>query len=315
MDQLRALRVFAAIADAGSLAGAARTLDLAPAVVTRTLAELEAHLGARLLQRTTRRVALTEAGGSYLESTRRVLSAIDEADAQAGASTAEPRGTVRVVSPASFAVHQIAPRLADFRALYPQLAIELTTPGPLDAADEGFDVTIVQLAQRPLEGDFVARRLARSHFVLCAAPAYLKRRGTPREPEDLLAHEGLLPAVAAARRELTLQRGDGARRITLPTPAPALASQQLEPLWAAALAGAGIAGLPSFMVADALRDGRLVRVLPEWLGATLTLYAAMPTRKHLPARTRAFVDFLVRSFGGEHRDPWLDGAGAGAAAG
>lgn len=308
MDQLRALRVFAAIVDAGSLAGAARALDLAPAVVTRTLAELEAHLSARLLQRTTRRVALTEAGSAYLDNTRHILAAIDEADAQAGATATQPRGAVRVVAPASFAVHQLAPLLPRFRTAYPKLAVELTTSGPVDTADEAFDVTIVQVAQRPLQGDFVARRLARSHFVLCAAPAYLKRRGTPSEPEDLLTHEGLVPAVAATRRELTLQRHDGSRRITLPMPAPALASPQLEPLRAAALAGAGIAGLPSFMVADALRERRLVQVLPQWLGTTLTLYAAVPTRKHLPARSRALIDFLVDAFGGADADPWLDAA-------
>ncbi len=306
MDQLRALRVFAAIVDAGSFAGAARALDLAPAVVTRTLAELEQHLGARLLQRSTRRVALTEAGAAYLDSTRRALTTIDEADAQAGATTATARGRVRVVAPASFATHQIAPRLAQLRVAFPQLTVELTTPGPVESADEGFDVTIVQLAQRPLQGDFVARPLARSHFVLCASAAYLKRRGTPAEPEDLLAHEGLLPAVAAARRELALQCSDGSRRITLPTPLPALASVQLEPLYAAALAGVGIAAVPSFMAAAAIDDRRHVRVLPDWLGATLTLYAAVPTRKHLPARSRAFIDFLVQCFGGvEQHDPWL----------
>jgi DNA-binding transcriptional LysR family regulator len=305
MDQLRALRVFSSVVASGSFAGAARALDLAPAVVTRTIAELEAHLQARLLQRTTRRVSLTEAGETYLASARRVLTLLDEADAQAGASTAQPRGCVRVMAPASFATHQIAPRLARFRAAHPQLAVELTTPGPVDAADEGFDVTIVQVAQRPLEGDFVARRLARSTFVLCAAPAYLKRRGRPAEPEDLLAHEGLLPAVAAARRELWLQRGDGSRRVTLPTLQPALSSVQLEPLYAAALAGSGIAGLPSFMVTEALRAGRLERVLPDWVGTSLALYAAVPTRKHLPARSRAFIDFLVEAFGGEDRDPWL----------
>ena len=306
MDQLRALRVFSSVVASGSFAAAARALDLAPAVVTRAIAELEAQLQARLLQRTTRRVTLTDAGQAYLEATRRVLMLLDEADAQAGASTTAPRGIVRVMAPAAFATHQLAPRLARFRALHPQLAIELTTPGPVDSADEGFDITIVQVAQRPLQGDFVARRLARSSFVLCAAPAYLERRGRPAEPEDLLAHEGLLPAVAASRRALELQRADGTRRITLPTPAPALSSVQLEPLYAAALAGAGIAGLPSFMVAEALRARTLERVLPQWLGTTLTLYAALPTRKHLPARTRAFVDFLIEAFGGEDRDPWLE---------
>lgn len=305
MDQLRALRVFTQVVARGSFAGAARALDLAPAVVTRTIAELEAHLQARLLQRSTRRVSLTDAGQAYLASARQVLALLDEADAVVGASAAQPRGSVRVMAPAAFATHQIAPLLARFRAAYPQLAVELTTPGPVEAADGGFDVTIVQVAQRPLQGDFVARRLARSHFVLCASPAYLKRRGRPAEPDDLLAHEGLMPAVAAGRRELALRRSDGSRSVMLRTPAAALSSVQLEPLYGAALAGAGIAGLPSFMVVSALREGRLERVLPGWVGASLALYAALPTRKHLPARTRALVDFLVEAFGGEDRDPWL----------
>jgi DNA-binding transcriptional LysR family regulator len=305
MDQLRALRVFSSVVTSGSFAGAARALDLAPAVVTRTIAELEAHLQTRLLQRTTRRVALTEVGEAYLANARRVLMLLDEADAQAGAATAQPRGVLRVTAPAAFAVHQLAPLVARFRAAHPQLTLDLVTPGPVESADEAYNVTIVQVAQRPLQGDFVAHRLARSHFVLCASPAYLKRRGRPAEPDDLLAHEGLMPAVAAARRELLLQREDGSRRVALPTPAPALASLQLEPLLAAALAGAGIAGLPSFMAAQALRERRLERVLPGWVGTSLTLYVAVPTRKHLPARTRALLDFLVEAFGGEERDPWL----------
>jgi DNA-binding transcriptional LysR family regulator len=306
MDQLRALRVFSAVAAAGSFAGAARALDLAPAVVTRAIAELEAHLGSRLLQRSTRRVALTGAGQNYLEATRTLLAALEEADAAAGAATAQPRGVLRVASPAAFASHQLVPLLPRLRALHPQLGIELTSPGPMEGVDGAFDVTIVQLAQRPLQGDFVARRLARSHFVLCASKDYLKRRGRPAEPEDLLAHDALLPAVASVRREIELRRvDDAARRVTIATPPPALASAQLEPLLAAALAGLGIAGLPSFMAAGALREGRLLRVLPGWCGATLTLYAALPTRKHLPARTRAFVDFLVTSFGGGDADPWI----------
>jgi DNA-binding transcriptional LysR family regulator len=303
VDQLRALRVFAAIVDAGSLAGAARTLDLAPAVVTRSLAELEQHLGARLLQRTTRRIALTEAGQAYLDSARRVLAEIDAADAQAGTGAGQPRGVLRVVAPPAFAVHQLAKHLPRFRAAHPQLAVEIALPGAVAAADAQFDVSIVAVVERPLQGDFVARRLARSTFLLCAAPRYLQQRGRPADPEGLLSHEALLPAVSALKRELTLF--DGRRRsATITTPSPALVTAQLEMLLAAALAGAGIAGLPSFMVEEALRDGRLERVLPSWHGLTQTLFAAMPTRRHVPARTRAFVDFLVQTFGGADRDPW-----------
>lgn len=311
MDQLRALRVFERVVTEGSFAGAARAMDLAPPVVTRTMAELERHLGARLLNRTTRRIALTDIGAVYLERARRILAELDDADALAGASTKQPRGVLRVLCPPAFAVHQLAQHLPRFRARYPLLNLEIAAPGAVDAAHQGYDVSIVSVGQQPLEGDFVARRLARSTFIICASPDYLKRRGQPQSPDDLLQHDGLLPAVSAVRRELTLTRAGaddpaGApRTVSIAAPTPALSSGQIELLLAAALAGLGIAGLPSFVAAEALREGRLVRVLPQWQGLTLTLYAAMPARKLVPARTRSFVDFLVSTFGGGDNDPWI----------
>jgi DNA-binding transcriptional LysR family regulator len=318
MDQLRAMRVFVRAVDEGSLAGAGRALDLAPAGVTRILAELEAHLNARLLHRTTRRLALTEAGERYLHSARRLLAELDEADAEAGAASTDARGTLRVMVPPAFAVHQLVPLLPLLHQRCPQLRLEVSAAGAVEAVDAHHDVSIVSLGQQPLQGDFIARPLAASTFVLCAAPAYLARAGCPAEPDQLLDHAGLLPAVAAVRRELVLYRVKDAsspRRaapesITLPEPRPLLATAQLELLLAAALAGTGIAGLPSFLAAPALREGRLQRVLPGWQGGRLTLHAAMPTRRHLPARTRAFVDLLVERFGGSlERDPWLEERG------
>ena len=314
------MRVFVRAVDEGSLAGAGRALDVAPAGVTRILAELEAHLNARLLHRTTRRLALTEAGERYLHSARRLLAELDEADAEAGAAATEARGTLRVMAPPAFAVHQLAPLLPLLHQRHPQLRLEVSAAGAVEAVDAHHDVSIVSLGAQPLQGDFIARPLAASTFVLCAAPAYLARAGCPAEPEQLLGHAGLLPAVAAVRRELTLYRvkdASSARRaapdsVTLPEPQPLLATAQLELLLAAALAGTGIAGLPSFLAAPALRDGRLQRVLPGWQGGRLTLHAAMPTRRHVPARTRVFVDLLVERFGGSlERDPWLEGGNPG----
>jgi DNA-binding transcriptional LysR family regulator len=309
MDQLRAIRVFLRVVSEGSFAAAARALDLAPAVVTRAVAELEAQLGTRLLQRTTRRIALTEDGAAYRERVQRIVAELDDANAAAGASTRDPAGTLRVLCPPAFAAHQLAARLPHFRQRCPRVDIELTASGPVEAADEGFDVSIISVGAQPLIGDFVARPLARSAFVLCAAPAYLQRRGRPSTPDDLLQHEGVLPAVAALRRELTLFSEDAAREsapVSIPLPVAALATAHLDTLLAAALAGLGIAGLPSFMASAALRDGRLERVLPGWRGVSLGLHVALPTRRHVPARTRAFVDFLVKAFDGEDRDPWLD---------
>lgn len=308
MDQLRSLRVFVKVIDEGSFAGAARALDLAPAVVTRVVAELEEHLGTRLVNRTTRRLALTEIGESYLERARRILLDLDEADALAGTSSKEARGHLRVIAPPAFAVHQIAKHLPRFRERYPLVTLELAAPGPVDTVDDTADVSILSIAQQPLQGDFVARPLACSQFVACAAPAYLDRRGRPKTPADLAQHDSLLPAVKAVRNELTLfHSGDAKGRVVaIPTPTPVLSTTHIDTLFSAALAGLGIAALPSFVVEDAFRASALERVLPDWHGVTLTLYAAMPTRKHVPARTRAFVDFLVEAFGGEKNDPWVD---------
>lgn len=311
MDQLRALRVFAQVIAEGSFAGAARVLDLAPAVVTRAVSDLEDHLGVRLLNRTTRKLALTEVGEDYLGRAKRVLAELDDADALASALNKAPSGTLRVLCPPAFATHQLVQHLPIFRQRFPGIQLELSASGPVEAVDENFDVSILSIGQQALQGDFVVRPLAASTFVVCAAPAYLERCGQPLQPEDLHEHDGLLPNVAAVRRELTLFReargahGATRRMVRVGLRAPVISTGQLEVLYAAALAGMGIAGLPTFMVADALRDGRLVRVLPDWHGGSLQFYAAMPTRKHVPARTRAFLDFLVETFGGNQDDPWL----------
>jgi DNA-binding transcriptional LysR family regulator len=311
MDHLRALRVYTKVIAEGSFAGAARALDLAPAVVTRAIADLEKHLGVRLLNRTSRSLALTEIGKTYLIRAKQILAELDDADALASAASNTHKGTLRVLCPPAFAVHQLAKHLPRFHQMYPQVHLEITAPGPVDAADESFDVSILSIGEQPLQGDFVVRPLACSSFIICATPDYLARRGTPHEPQDLGGHQGLLPAVSAVRRQLTLYRqtamstGDGANAVTLPLAPAVLSTTQIELLLAAALAGLGLAGLPSFVAEQALREGRLLRVLPDWRGTTLKLYAAMPTRKQVPVRTRAFVDFLVSAFGGQERDPWL----------
>jgi DNA-binding transcriptional LysR family regulator len=311
MDQLRCLRVFSQVVSQGSFAGAARTLDLAPAVVTRCVAELEAHLGARLLNRTTRRLALTEVGETYLEGARDVLAQLDANDALAGAAVREPAGSLRVLCPPAFAVHQLAPVLPVFSARYPCIAVELSLPGPLDSADGAFDVSVLSLGSQALQGEFVARPLAWSTFILCASPAYLRRCGTPARPEDLSLHNGVAPAVAGQRKEITLHRCAPDATMTdpvmvsVPVGSASFATHHIDMTLALALAGAGVAGLPSFAAEQAIRQGRLQQVLPEWRGTVLRLFAAVPARQHLPARTRCIVDFLIEQFGGEDRDPWL----------
>jgi len=313
MDRLHSMRVFSRVIDEGSFAGAARQLNLSAAVVTRLVADLEAHLGARLINRTTRRLALTDTGELYLERVRQILTEVEEAEALASATLAEPRGHLRVLAPPAFAVHQIARHLPKFHSLYPRITLELASPGPVDMVDENYDVTIVQVSREPPDGDFVARLLARSEVITCAAPEYLDRHGRPAHPNDLQEHEAMLPGFS---REVTFYRNaqpgnDPAGETMRLVPArPALSTLHNDTLYAAALAGLGIAGLPSYVVENALLDHALERVLPEWRLITLRLYAAMPMRKYVPARTRVFVDFLVQVMGGEECDPWLQAAGS-----
>jgi len=311
MDQLRAMRVFSRVIDAGGFAKAANALDIAPAVATRLVAELEEHLGARLINRTTRRLALTDVGEEYLEHVRSILSEVDDAEAVASIATAEARGKLCVLVPPGFAVHQLAKHLPRFRALHPKVSLELTVMPSVDAPDENHDVTIIVQRVKPIEGAFIARRIATAEVVLCATPEYLDQHGRPKHPRDLANHDTLMPMPPSEQRELSFKPawGDGDPEVVELKKMPPLMTTHSDTLYAAALAGLGIAGLPSFMAEDALMEQALERVLPHWHMRTLTLFAAMPTRKHVPMRTRAFVDFLVSTFGQNERDPWLAAAG------
>lgn len=309
------MRTLVRVIDEGSFAGAARALDVAPAVVTRVVAELETHLGTRLVHRTTRRLALTEIGQRYLERARSILAEVEDADALVHSAASEARGIVRLRVPPSFAVHQVAQRLPRFHKRYPHVTIEMSALGAVDDIDDSQDITILW-RREPLDGDFVARRLARSEVVLCAAPEYLDRHGRPQHPRELAAHKVLVPPLSDMQNGMTFYRGawtvdgDDPEVVSLVRPAQTpLSSLNTDVNYSGALAGLGIAGLPSFIAGDALVERVLERVVPEWQLFSFTLWACMPTRKHVPTRTRALLDFLVEEFGGEDRDPWLEAAG------
>lgn len=313
MDQLRAMKVFAKVVDEGGFAKAARALDMAPPVVTRMVAELESHLGARLLNRSTRSLALTDVGEQYLDKVRQILLEVEESEALASESTKEPRGHLRVLCPPAIAVHQLAKHLPRFQAAYPQVTVELDSPGSVDSVSDGHDLSIFASREAP-DGEFIARRLARTEVVVCASPDYLDRRGRPNHPSELVDHEAIIPPLSAFTRGLSFVNGglpgepgfeafELARRHR-----PALATTNIDTMYAAALAGLGIAGLPSYVIEDALLEHALERVLPHWRMFHVTLWAGMPSRRHLPARTRVFLDFLLQIFGGQDRDPWLAAA-------
>ncbi len=319
MDQLKAMKVFARVVDEGGFAKAARALDMAPPVVTRVVAELENHLGARLLNRTTRSIGLTETGEQYLEKVRAILIDIGESETLASESTKVPRGHLRVLCPPDVAVHQLAKHLPRFQAQFPEVTLEIDSPGAVETINEAYDVTIFGRRNAP-DGDFIARRLARSEVVVCAAPEYLDKRGRPQHPRDLVDHEAVIPPISSVTRGLVFYSGpvglgsevgnDRGESYTLaPQRHAALSTRHIDTMYAAALAGLGIAGLPSYVIEDALLEHALERVLPEWRLFDVTLWAGMPSRRHLPARTRAFLDFLLSIFGGQDCDPWLSAAG------
>ena len=293
MDRLQSMRVFQAVVDEGGFAAAARKLDLTPAAVTRLVSDLEKHLGVRLLQRTTRRLALTPAGEAYLGRLRGILSDIDEADAVVQAQSREMGGTVRILAQPIVATHIIGPAVADFQRLYPDVVLELHVHDVVDPNVEDYDLTLVN-STVPLDASAIVRTVIESAAVFCAAPSYLQRHGVPRQPEDLLQHRCLRVRYEGTRlRALTLiDPTDGDRKLELEVPAVVTANHS-DSLMRATIAGAGIGMQPADLIAPMLKSGVLQRVLAPWITSRVRLVAALPSRKFLPARTRAFVDFLV----------------------
>ncbi|KQP13679.1 LysR family transcriptional regulator [Pseudorhodoferax sp. Leaf267] len=310
MDQLKSMRAFVKVLDEGSFAGAARAMDTATSVVTRAIADLERELGSRLLNRTTRTLSLTEVGAAYLERVRSILEDLDDANAQAVAATGEIRGRLRIAAPEAMLTGSLGKLLPGFAARHPQVEMQLiVSQGTADVPDDSADVTVLLHGPLPLDGNFVARLLARSEVLLCATPEYLQRRGQPKKPDDLKDHVVLVPEGAITHKDWMFHLDDAksAQSVALKPQRAALSSASAAVLHAAGRNSFGIFGSLSLDVVQDLRDGLLVRVLPRWRIGTYGVYAAMPSRRHLPLRTRAFLDYLVEQYGGKEADPWLAG--------
>ena len=294
-DALHEMAVFARVVAAGSLSAAARELSLSTAMVSRRLAALEARLGVRLLHRTTRSLHLTDEGATYYENCARVLAEIEEADAAVSAGRQEPRGTLRVALPASFGNQYVAPLMPRFAAQYPALKLALSlSDRSVNLVEEGFDLAIRIAALA--DSSLAARKLAPNRRVVCASPAYLRAHGTPRTPEELLQHNCLLAYDFNATWEYKGPDGrSGAVRLV-----GRYVCDNWEVLREWALAGMGIALKSTWDVRRHLEDGSLVSLLPGYTFDTdVAIYAVYPHRRHLPAKTRAFIDFLASSFGPE----------------
>lgn len=293
MDRLLSMRVFERVVDEGGFAAAARALDMSAPVVTRLVADLEEHLGARLLQRSTRRLSLTEAGQQYLGRVRSILQDIDEADAMASSQTTELAGTLRLHAPPVLATYVVAPLLAEFRRRHPKIVIDLEVETLREPPIEDFDITLLG-ADDSFDADVVARKVIEAETILVASPAYLKRRGAPKQPQDLVQHDCVRLKMPHVRPRLWHMwcPENPAQPLDVEIE-PVLQANHTDSLLRATLDGAGITSIAIDMVASYLTRGELVRVLAPWITGRLTMYAAVPSRKFMPQRTRVFLDFLV----------------------
>jgi DNA-binding transcriptional LysR family regulator len=298
MDRLTAMRVFIEVAERGSLTGAGEHLDLSRAMVSRYVASLEQWLGARLLHRTTRRVSLSDAGQQALSRCRRMIEMADEVVAAAGARRSEPVGKVRITTSLSFAQAQLTAAVVAFQQRWPRVEIELfAVDRAVNLVDERIDLAV--RITNALDDSFVARRLATCNSVLCAAPAYLQRRGVPTSAADLKAHDCITHAFGA-RAEYRMRHNGQPVSVAV---GGSLFCNETAVLREAALAGAGIAMLPTYYVGDAFERGALVPLLPELQPEPLGIHAVYLSRRHQPQALRLLIEFLAERFGGELA-PW-----------
>ncbi|WGS51485.1 LysR family transcriptional regulator [Paraburkholderia sp. D15] len=310
MNQLQSMRVFVKVADLGSFVGAAGALDLSTAVVTRHVADLEARLGTRLLNRTTRRLSLTESGATYLERVRHILDDLEGVEQMVVARNHEPVGTLRIVAPVVFGLHSLAPVVQSYAARYPDVMPDVTLADrQVDLVEEGYDVGIM-VARHMRSASIVTRRLTTGYMTVCATPAYLAQHGTPTRPEHLLDHPCLSRPPEQGGDERVFTGPDGGEIRVRPN--NAIAANNTEMLRQFALLGMGVAILPSYLIGRDLAAGRLVPLLGDFHLPQIEITIAYPSRLHLPAKVRTFIDHLVEHF---QRDEASRAPARGASAG
>ncbi|MGE0097695.1 MAG: LysR family transcriptional regulator [Hydrogenophaga sp.] len=293
MDRLASMRAFQKVVDEGGFAAAARALDMSPAVVTRLVADLEEHLGTRLLHRTTRRVSLTEAGDAYLERVRVILQELDEAHALVSSHTSELAGVLHLLAPPVLATHVLAPLVSGFRQAYPKILLDIAVESHREPPIEDYDITLMG-ASDSFDANVIARKVISTEAILLASPGYLKRKGMPQSPEELSQHDclRLKPTTGRSRTWRLLHALDVDRHVDIDVQ-PVLWANHNDTLMHAALDGAGITATTVELAAPLLQNGDLVRVLNPWITGRLTMYAALPSRKFMPRRTQVFLDYLT----------------------
>ncbi len=289
MDIVASMKVFVAVVDAGSFAAAADRLDMSRAMASKYVAMLEDHLGTRLLNRTTRRLSLTEPGLVFYERSVQILADVAEAAQVAGHMAAEPRGVLKVTMPLSYGLHRLGPVISEYVRRFPQVKLDLSlSDRKIDLVDEGFDVA-VRIGKLP-ESGLIARKLGAIQSIVVGAPAYLEQHGIPEVPSDLANHVCLGYALGTGGDEWRLQ---GAGGLVTVRSTGSIKADNGDILRLAALQGAGLIFQPQFIVEEDVQAGCLVQVLNGYTSEELGVYAVYPSRKHLSAKVRTFVDHLV----------------------
>ncbi len=293
MDRWTEMELFVQVAETGSLSRAAEALALSNAAASRYLSALEERLGARLVERNTRRLYLTEPGQEFLRRSKAILADLQDAESAVNASTLNPTGTLRITSSLSFAMHHIAPLLSEYTRRYPNVAIHVEAANRyMDLIDNNIDVAIRTREVEP-DSNITIRRLAETRRILAASPGYLSRMGRPRDLDELATHRVLIYTHANNPNELRFSR-DGQTRVV--SVRGLLESNDGQVLRAAALDGLGIMVQPTYILYDDIVAGRLVPVLDDWDLPRLTVNLAYPSRKHLSAKVRTFIDFIAEHF-------------------
>ncbi|KAA1015090.1 LysR family transcriptional regulator [Paraburkholderia panacisoli] len=302
MDTLVSMKVFRHVVEVGSFVGAAERMEMSAAMASKHVMHLEQQLGARLLNRTTRRVAPTEAGREYYERLSQVLTELEEAEQAVGAASVVPQGRLRVSSLSAFGLSHVMAAVADYAAQYPQVVVDMTlSDRVVELIDEGFDVAIRASPSGLKSSSLIARQIATAHLVLCASPAYLRRHGTPKSVADLANHNYLQYAGVSA---LEIAPGDASPRVRL---SGNLIVNHLEAQRVIVLQGAGIAMLGTEVIGDDLAAGRLVPLLVDEVPPReLPIHVVYASRRHLSAKVRSFVDFLAERFSNESLWPSLE---------
>ena len=293
MDRWTEMELFVQVAETGSLSRAADVLHLSNAAVSRHMAALEERLGARLVERNTRRLYLTETGKEFLARARQILDDLRDAEAMVNASSVRPTGMLRITASLSFSIQHVAPLLKTYTRQYPEVRVHMEVANRyLDIIDNNIDVAIRTREYEP-DSNITIRRLAETRRVLAAAPSYLAERTAPRAPADLREHDLLIYTHANHPNELRFTRGQETENLTVKG---LLESTDGQVLRAAALDGMGILIQPTYILYDDIVAGRLIPVLEDWDLPRLTINLAFPSRKHLSAKVRSFIDFLVSEF-------------------